>query len=89
MTGSSAIAKELCLNYQGEKYKKLRKHALYSSFLKVASDEEKNFFVFTSIRNPLDKLVSIYIKIKNNHRDRYTKRLNFMGSDFSMKLEII
>ena len=82
MTVLSRSLKEYVLITRIEKYKKLRKHALYSSFLKVASDEEKNFFVFTSIRNPLDKLVSIYIRIKNNHRDRYTKRLEFYGLRF-------
>ena len=62
-TASSAISRELRVNYGGEPI--LRKLARYHEFLKAASAEEKNYFVFSGIRNPLDVAVTIYIKVRN------------------------
>ena len=69
-TGSSAIKHELRDNYDGEPI--LRKHSFYSDFLKTATAEQKNYFVFAGIRNPLDEVVSKYYKLKTNHKGRYT-----------------
>tara|TARA_Y100000589_G_C26952939_1_gene547256 strand:+ start:70 stop:810 length:741 start_codon:yes stop_codon:yes gene_type:complete len=80
-TGCSAIRKELILNYDGESI--LSKHSSYYEFLKIASKDERKYFVFLGVRNPLDTIVSKYVKLKNNHRDRYTKRLKF---NFSRQL---
>ena len=69
-TASTAIRRELCEHYYGVPI--LRKHAYYSEFLKMASVEEKTFFVFSCIRNPLDVIVSQYFKRKTNHKGNYT-----------------
>lgn len=69
-TGSTAISKELRECYDGARI--LRKHATYLEFLKVASPEEKKYFAFSCIRNPLDDLVSQYFKYRTNHKQRYT-----------------
>jgi hypothetical protein len=42
----------LCELYDGEKI--LSKHSRYHEFLKIASEEEKKYFVFSGIRNPMD-----------------------------------
>lgn len=69
-TGTTAVSKELCQNYDGARI--LNKHSTYQEFLKAASPEEKKYFVFTSIRNPLDDAVSHYFKLRTDHRERYT-----------------
>jgi len=69
-TGSSAIKHELQENYDGTSI--LRKHSFYSDFLKIATAQEKNYFVFAGVRNPLDEVVSKYYKMKTNHKGRYT-----------------
>lgn len=69
-TGSTAVSKELCENYNGAPI--LHKHAYYHEFLKVAKPEEREFFVFSCIRNPLDVAVTIYFKYKTNHEGIYT-----------------
>ena len=69
-TGSTAISSELCELYDGEKI--LSKHSRYHEFLKIASEEEKKYFVFSGIRNPMDMVVSGYLKMKNDHKGRYT-----------------
>ena len=74
MTGSSAVAKELVENYEGRAI--LSKHAVYSTFLANANSEQRNYFVFSGIRHPLDKMVSNYQKMLNNHNDRFTQKLN-------------
>ncbi|MEC8458516.1 MAG: sulfotransferase family 2 domain-containing protein [Bacteroidota bacterium] len=74
MTGSSAVAKELVENYEGRAI--LSKHAVYSTFLANANREQRNYFVFSGIRHPLDKMVSNYQKMINNHNDRFTQKLN-------------
>lgn len=62
-TGTTAISKELCQYYDGSSI--LFKHATYRDFLRVATPEEKEYFVFSCIRNPLDDVVSYYFKYKN------------------------
>ena len=69
-TASTAIGAELCENYDGLKI--LRKHSTYYEFQRTASAEEKRYFVFSGIRNPLDEAVSNYYKFKVNHKERYS-----------------
>jgi hypothetical protein len=69
-TGSTAISAELRANYDGSLI--LYKHATYLDFLKRARPEEKKYFVFSGIRNPLDDAVSAYLKYKTNHHQRFT-----------------
>ncbi|MCK5115977.1 MAG: sulfotransferase family 2 domain-containing protein [Candidatus Aegiribacteria sp.] len=65
-TASSSIGTELCENYAGEPI--LYKHARYSEFLEEASPEEKEYFVFAGIRNPLDCMVTEYFRRKAGKR---------------------
>ena len=61
-TGSTAISAELVENYGGKSI--LRKHSHYSAFLRIASDEEKQYRIASGIRNPLDDAVSWYEKFR-------------------------
>jgi hypothetical protein len=70
-TGTTAVEKELKQYYDGEVI--LKKHSTYEQFLKVATEEEKEYFVFGSIRNPMDDAVSRFFKIKSNHSLRHTR----------------
>ena len=74
MTGCSAVAKELVEKYAGRAI--LSKHAIYSTFIANATAEQRKYFVFSGVRNPLDKMVSNYQKMLNNHNDRFTRKLN-------------
>lgn len=69
-TGTTAMSCELVENYGGKQI--LKKHATYNDFLKIATPDEKKYFVFASVRNPLDRIVSLYYKYKTNHHGRYT-----------------
>jgi hypothetical protein len=73
-TGSTAISRELRATYAGVPI--LRKHAFYPEFLAVASPEEKDYFCFAGIRNPLDEAVTQYYKYKTNHEGIYTDPSN-------------
>jgi hypothetical protein len=64
-TGCSAVARELCEFYAGEPI--LRKHSYYHQFLRGAAKEEKEYFTFSTIRNPLDEYISVFHKLKSNH----------------------
>ncbi len=64
-TGSSSIAKELRKNYDGVPVH--RKHTTYHRFLKTATEDEKTYFTFSGIRNPINEVISIYFKLKTNH----------------------
>lgn len=70
ITGSTAISAELREKYDGREI--LRKHSRYYEFIQVAGDEAKKYFVFSTIRNPLDAQVSAYFKYKTNHQNRFT-----------------
>jgi len=61
-TGSTAVHRELCALYEGEPI--LAKHATYGDFLKIATDDQKRYFVFSSVRDPLDDAVSKYFKVR-------------------------
>jgi hypothetical protein len=71
-TACSAIQTELKRLYGGQRM--LTKHATYAAFLRAATPEQKGYFVFSGIRNPLDEVVSLYFKYKTDHKGRYTAR---------------
>lgn len=69
-TGSSALSKELREKYDGQEI--LYKHANYHEFLKVATPQQKKYFVFAGVRNPLEEVVSDYNKYLTNNDNSYT-----------------
>ena len=69
-SASSAITKELHAKYEGEPY--LRKHSLYHEFIKVATPQEKDYFVFAVLRNPMEIAVTVYEKMKANAKGNFT-----------------
>ncbi|NEP19041.1 MAG: sulfotransferase family 2 domain-containing protein [Leptolyngbya sp. SIO4C1] len=69
-TASTALGKELCLNYGGEPI--LRKHSLYHEFLRSDIPHKDQYFVFATVRNPLDDVVGRYFKFKTNHGEIFT-----------------
>jgi hypothetical protein len=71
-TGSTAVRRELRELYDGHPI--LAKHATYDEFRRTATDEEKTYFVFSTIRNPLDDAVSRYFKLRTDHKGQFTKR---------------
>lgn len=70
-TGTTAIEKELKACYDGVPI--LGKHTTYEKFSRAASEEEKQYFAFSNIRNPMDDAVSRFFKIKSNHSFRHTR----------------
>lgn len=74
MTGSSAVAKELVESYGAKAI--LAKHSVLSTFYHNYGAEYRDYFVFSAIRHPLDKIVSNYLKLQTNHNNRFTKPLN-------------
>ena len=69
-SASSAISKELHLQYEGLPY--LRKHSLYHEFEKVGTKKEKDYFVFAVLRNPMEIVVTLYEKMKANAKGNFT-----------------
>lgn len=69
-SASSAITKDLHEEHDGKPY--LRKHSLYHEFVKVATDEEKKYFVFAVLRNPMEITVTVYEKMKSNSKGNFT-----------------
>ncbi|MBE0681826.1 MAG: sulfotransferase family 2 domain-containing protein [Anaerolineales bacterium] len=73
-TGSTAISKELCENYEGERI--LKKHSLFHEFKKLSINTKK-YYIFSCIRNPMDEVVSIYLKYKTDQIAEYTQLANY------------
>ena len=67
LTGTTAISNELRRNYAGRPI--LKKHSTYTTFLRQASQEERDYFAFSCIRHPMDTIVSHYFKLKTDHFD--------------------
>lgn len=81
-TASSAMARELCEFYDGREI--LWKHARYEDFLLTATEEEKKYFTFAGIRNPLDFIVSRYhlrLLGRNNDNRNNLKQYLFLGKN--------
>ena len=70
-TASTAISHLLIDKYDGERY--MRKHSLYDEFINSAPENYHGYFKFTTIRNPLDQIVSEYFKKKNDHKGRFSR----------------
>lgn len=69
-TASTSISAKLRNNYDGERI--LWKHANLSQFMRRAGKEERQYFVFGTVRNPLDWIVSDYVKLASNQQEQYT-----------------
>jgi hypothetical protein len=69
-TGSSAVSAELRESYDGELV--LRKHATYRDFLRLANEDEKTYFAFSGVRNPLDVAVTRYVHIRSDSKRHFT-----------------
>ena len=84
-SASSAISKELHLQYEGESL--LRKHSLYYEFKKEATKKELEYFVFAVLRNPMDIVVTVYEKMKANAKGNFTNPALFTenGGHISLK----
>ena len=54
-TGSTAISKELCENYDGVKI--LSKHARYNQFLKIATPERGEIFCFLMYKESIRRSI--------------------------------
>lgn len=72
-TGSTTVGKELIETYGGKRI--LPKHSTYHDFLKICSPDEKSYFAFSSIRNPMDDAVSGYFKLRTDHNHRYSDEI--------------
>lgn len=83
LTGSTAVSNELCELYDGKKI--LKKHARYHEFFKIATPEQKKYFVFSNHRNPMDAVVSEFLKMKNNHKGRFTNPAEWKENGGSLK----
>jgi hypothetical protein len=71
-TACTAIQAELKEHYGGRRI--LAKHATYADFLRTATPEQKRYFVFSGVRNPLDEAVSMYFKFKTDWKSKYSRR---------------
>jgi len=69
-TGSTAISAELREKYDGHAI--LRKHASYRDFLRVATADERRYFAFAAVRNPLDVAVTRFTRLKNDVEQLYS-----------------
>ncbi|MFT7588163.1 MAG: hypothetical protein ACI959_000370 [Limisphaerales bacterium] len=65
-TASTAIEEELLNHYDGKAI--MLKHDLYYKFLKQANAEQKKYFVFASVRNPMDIAASHYYNLLQENR---------------------
>jgi hypothetical protein len=68
-TASTTLAAELIEHYGGRRI--FRKHTDYFEFLRSASSEERGYRVLATVRNPLDIVVSKFVKARDDHRNRY------------------
>lgn len=70
-TGSSAVSVELRENYDGHSF--LFKHATYRDFLRHATPDERTYFVFSGLRNPLDVAVTRYTHLLEDTRGHFSE----------------
>jgi hypothetical protein len=71
-TGSTSVRAELCELYDGRILRGLHRHAYWSEFARLATPEQRRYFAFSCLRDPIDETVSLYFKLKTNHRGAFT-----------------
>ena len=73
-TATVAIHKELCEHYDGIPILApgVGRHIHYHQFLATARPDQKGYFAFSCIRNPLDATVTNYFKHKTNSGGVFT-----------------
>jgi hypothetical protein len=76
-TASTAIRRELLANYDGSSI--LHRHATYIDFERTASADERSYFVFSCIRNPLDVAVTLYHRCRSTDLPRVENRKGGRG----------
>ena len=83
LTASWAIHQELCKYYDGMPI--LHKHANYYEFRSSAQPEHLEYYIFATVRNPLDKIVSRYFKIRNDQKGVFSNpnSVNDLVIDYS------
>ncbi len=74
-TACTAVGRELVENYGGIPI--LHKHASINAFRRWAGSAADDYYVFATVRNPMDEVVSIYHKFKNNHKGHYSNPANW------------
>ena len=71
-TASTSLAEELVKHYDGHRI--FRKHTDYDEFLRGASAAERQYRVVATVRNPLDIVVSKFVKARDDHGHHYAER---------------
>lgn len=69
-TGCTSVRRVLRERYDGRPV--LHKHATYAELLRSDLCNRQDYFVFATVRNPLDTAVTQYEKMRSNHKGRYT-----------------
>ena len=74
-TGTTTISEVLCSHYDGERI--LRKHSSLLNFRAHTSNRFKDYFIFSSMRNPMDRVLSLYFKLRNGQKNPLTKSSSY------------
>ena len=69
-TGSHSVSNELTELYGGRAI--VRKHANITQYMAWAKGEQKRYYKFATVRNPLDYMATMYEKYRSNHKGQYT-----------------
>lgn len=74
-TATVAIHQELCEHYEGIPVLApgVGRHIHYHQFLETAEPEQREYFAFSCIRNPLDVVVTNYFKLRTNQGGIFTE----------------
>ena len=70
-TGCTAIRETLLEHYEGEAV--LHKHATYYEYRRYQAKRYKDFFVFGTVRSPLETICTQYRKLVYDHRERFSR----------------
>ncbi|QDU36086.1 Sulfotransferase family protein [Maioricimonas rarisocia] len=84
-TGCTSVRRMLRDRYDGRPV--LHKHATYAELIRSGLCRRKEYFVFATVRNPLDVSVTQFEKMRSNHKGRYTdpKRIGTHSVPYRVK----
>lgn len=72
-TGTTSIRNKFLKENIGEIHPAIHRHGSISKFKRLNYSEFDDFTIVSCLRNPMDRVLSLYVKLKRDHKNHYSQ----------------